>query len=97
MAGKAKKMSSPLKQPAERSFPIIASLTTAFPSPASSVPFHQSVRSTQFSNVTSQNSTDALNEWHRLLLVPRASRYDTSNLQPMPNSSNQSLFPERLS
>ncbi|CAG8270253.1 unnamed protein product [Penicillium salamii] len=63
--------------------------------PASSVRFHESVRSTMYSNLSFQKSTSALNDWYRLFLVPGASHCNTNSLQPnapFPQTSLGSLI-----
>ncbi|KAJ5949395.1 tannase subunit [Penicillium verhagenii] len=63
--------------------------------PASSVRFHESVRSTMYGNETFQESTSSINDWYRLFLVPGASHCNTSSLQPnapFPQTSLGSLI-----
>ncbi|KAJ5679803.1 tannase subunit [Penicillium macrosclerotiorum] len=63
--------------------------------PASSVRFHESVRATMYSNLTFSKSTQALNDWYRLFLVPGASHCNTNSLQPnapFPQTSLGSLI-----
>jgi tannase len=49
---------------------------------ASSVHFHESVRSIMYPNSTFNASTEALGDWYRLFLVPGAAHCSTNTLQP---------------
>lgn len=63
--------------------------------PASSVRFHESVRSTLYRNESFAEGTRSLNDWYRLFLVPGASHCNTNDLQPngpFPQTSLGSLI-----
>ncbi|KAJ5659847.1 tannase subunit [Penicillium longicatenatum] len=63
--------------------------------PASSVRFHESVRSTMYGNTSFQEGTSSINDWYRLFLVPGASHCNTNSLQPnapFPQTSLGSLI-----
>ncbi|KAJ5621745.1 tannase subunit [Penicillium herquei] len=62
---------------------------------ASSVRFHESVRSTLYGNESFAKGTASLNEWYRLFLVPGAAHCATNSLQPngpFPQTSLGSLI-----
>lgn len=49
---------------------------------ASSVRYHESVRSVMYPNMTFNESTEALGDWYRLFLVPGAAHCATNSYQP---------------
>lgn len=49
---------------------------------ASSVRFHESVRSVMYPSVSYNESTDAMGDWYRLFIVPGAAHCATNDLQP---------------
>jgi tannase len=49
---------------------------------ASSVYYHESVRSIMYSNMTYNDSTTALGDWYRLFLIPGAAHCGTNTAQP---------------
>ncbi|KAM0158145.1 hypothetical protein ACHAPG_004242 [Botrytis cinerea] len=49
---------------------------------ASSVRYHESVRSVMYPNMTFNESTEALGDWYRLFLVPGAAHCTTNEYQP---------------
>ncbi|TGO18516.1 hypothetical protein BTUL_0009g00340 [Botrytis tulipae] len=49
---------------------------------ASSVRYHESVRSIMYPNMTFNESTEALGDWYRLFLVPGAAHCATNSYQP---------------
>ncbi|KAJ9660086.1 hypothetical protein H2198_002783 [Neophaeococcomyces mojaviensis] len=55
---------------------------------ASSVHYWQSVRSIMYSNVSSDASIEALEDWYQLYLVPGAAHCGTNTLQPGPYPEN---------
>lgn len=61
----------------------------------SSVHYHESVRSTMYSNMTFNASSDALGDWYRLFLVPGAAHCATNDAQangPFPQTTLQTLI-----
>ncbi|KAF7961047.1 hypothetical protein EAE96_000714 [Botrytis aclada] len=49
---------------------------------ASSVRYHESVRSVMYPNLTFNESTEALGDWYRLFLIPGAAHCATNSYQP---------------